>query len=187
MDLYKEKIKFPFKCPVCGKEEFTNLDWFIKEENDNAVEVYKINPISGEKIKITDPIEIHFVHCGQCGWMYDLKQVLDYDVPGDRNILTVNEYKKEYYQKIKDNPNYNFDEDEAKPIPHKCPICGDFIFKNTNSYDICPVCGWIDDGTDETFDDQYSEVNVSSISEAQEVFKQKRKNNPKYKWTINKK
>lgn len=186
MDLYKEKIKFPFKCPVCGKEKFIDLENIIKED-DNDVDVYKIDTISGEKIKITDQIEIYCVHCSHCGWMYDLKQVLDYDTIGNRNNKTVNELKVEYQDKLNNNPNYNYDAEISKPVPHKCPICGEHEFKNINSYDVCPACGWIDDGTEDISLDDYSEVNVISIKNAKEEFKKKRLENPKYKWKNNQK
>ena len=108
MDSCKEKIKYPFKCPVCGKEEFEDLDWFVKEAKDDDVEVYELDQVSGEKIMITDPIEIYNVHCSHCGWVYDLKQVLDYNVIGDRNQKTINDLKQEYQSKLKENPNYNY-------------------------------------------------------------------------------
>ncbi len=182
MDKYKEKIKFPFKCPVCGKEEFEDFDWLAEEENDDEVEVYKIDTISGEKVRITDPIEIYCVHCSHCGWMYDLKQVVDHDAVGDRNEKTVNELRVEYRQKIKANSKYNFDDDNSKHNPHKCPVCGEYGFKYEDSYDVCPICGWIDDGTDSIPSDNYSEVNAISIVDARKHFIEQRSQDPQYRW-----
>ncbi|MCR5741860.1 MAG: hypothetical protein K6G38_05335 [Gammaproteobacteria bacterium] len=179
MDKIKEKIIFPFKCPVCGKSEFEDVDWLLEEDKD--VEVYTINESTGEK-KLSDAIAAHNVHCEFCGWTYDLKQLLDFNVIGDRNTKTVNEQKKYYQNKIQENPNYIYDEEVIQPTPHICPICGEYEFENSNSYDGCPICGWIDDGTENRPLDDYSEVNVISIHEAKEEFKNKRKENPKYKW-----
>lgn len=39
-----KKIKFPFKCPVCGKEEFDDLNWLINEAKESFVEKRIINP-----------------------------------------------------------------------------------------------------------------------------------------------
>ena len=178
----KEKIKFPFKCPVCGKEEFDDLDWLINESKDDEVETYRLDPTNGEKVRITDPIEIYNVHCSHCGWVYDLKQVLDYNATGDRNEKTVNILKQEYQNKLNENPKYNYDEEVSKPVPHNCPICGEHKFKCVTSYEVCPICGWQDDGTDADPFDDYSEVNVISIHEAKEAFVKKRINNPKYRW-----
>lgn len=182
MDLYKEKIKFPFKCPVCGKEEFENLDWLTKETHDDNVEVYEIDSVTGEKIKIIDPIKIYCVHCSYCGWMYDLKQVIDYNTIGNRNNKTINELKHEYQNKLKENPKYNYDEETSKPVLHKCPICGEYEFKDECSYDICPICGWEDDGTEEANFDDYSDANATNINNAKKAFFNKRKINPKYRW-----
>ena len=45
--MYKEKIKFPFRCPVCGKSEFVDVDYLLEEDKD--IEVYTIDPVTGEK------------------------------------------------------------------------------------------------------------------------------------------
>lgn len=180
MDKIKELIKFPFKCPVCGKSEFVDVNWLLEEEN--KAKAYAIDPNTGKK-RLLDAIEAAEVHCEYCGWMYDLKQVVDHDAVGDRNNETVNVLKQEYQTKIRENPNYNFDDEAAKPTPHMCAICGEYEFENENSYDICPICGWIDDGTEEIPFNDYSEVNVISIKEAKEDFQKKRIENPKYKYS----
>ena len=179
MDKIKERIMFPFKCPVCGKSEFVDVDWLLEEDKD--VEVYSINRETGEA-KLLDAIDAHCVHCEFCGWTYDLKQVVDYNVIGDRNSKTVNELKQEYQNKLEENPNYNFDEEASKPTPHMCPICGEYKFKNENSYDVCHICGWIDDGSEDNPFSDYSSANVISIKDAKEEFRQKRLKNPKYKF-----
>lgn len=163
----KGKIEFPFKCPVCGKSEFDDFDWLLEEDKD--IESYSIDSTTG-KLKLSDAIDTCGVFCEYCGWTYDLKQLLDYDSIGDRNEKSVNELKQIYLTKIKENPNYNFSKEISLPKPHKCPICGKYEFKNICSYDICPICEWIDDGTENIPFDDYSEVNVISIKEAKEEF-----------------
>ena len=182
MDKCEEKIKFPFKCPVCDKDKFIDLTDYFKDCDDDP-EVYKYDEEKGEMVQIVDPIEIYDVHCSHCGWTYDLKQVLNHDIIGDRNKKTVNELKIEYQNKLNENPKYNYDREMAKPVPHKCPICGEYNFKDQGSYDICRVCGWIDDGQeDDPLGDDYSEVNVISVREAKLRFNIMRKINPKYKY-----
>ena len=170
--MYKSegKIIFPFKCPVCGKSSFNNFDWLLEEEKD--IDAFEIDSKTGNKRRI-DAIEAHFIHCEYCGWVYDLKQVLDYNNSGDRNKKSVIELREQYNKKILDNPNYNFDAETEKPIPHKCPICGKYEFKDTDSYDVCKVCGWIDDGTEGIPFDDFSEVNKTSIKKAKEDFQKK--------------
>ncbi len=82
-------------------------------------------------------------------------------------IFSVNDLREKYQEKLKDNPNYYFeDEPDEFDGPHMCPIFGKHKFKYIASYDLCPICGWIDDGTEDDPDDDYSEVNVISISDA---------------------
>lgn len=33
--------------------------------------------------------------------------------------------------------------------PHKCPVCGQHEFPWGNSFLVCPVCDWMDDGVQE--------------------------------------
>ena len=30
--------------------------------------------------------------------------------------------------------------------PYPCPVCGQHIFEEPDTYDMCPVCGWFDVG-----------------------------------------
>ena len=178
MVLCKEKIKFPFKCPVCGKGEFIDLTEF---EKDDGIKYFEIDKETGKKIEV-DEWEARFIHCEFCGWHYDLKQVLDYNVVGDRNKKTVKELKEEYQQKIIENPDYFYDDElDYQVEPHLCPIYGEYEFEDSLSHDICPICGWEDTGFEDDPDERPSQCSMT-FNERKKYFTQKRKENPKYKW-----
>lgn len=156
----------PMSCPICDGMYFSGPN---KDNYDEEIKDY----LNGK------------VHCRHCGWIYDLNQFEKPDSHDEFNKLSLNEYKKHYEEKRKNNPNYDFeDENMPAPTPHKCPVCGEYNFENVHSYDICPVCGWEDD---DYFDG--GGANENSLEESIKIFKEKRKNNPKYKWSkeLNKK
>jgi hypothetical protein len=54
----------------------------------------------------------------------------------------------------------------SKSIP--CPACGFLVFLGTyGSYDICPVCGWEDDGTQISNPTSEGGANKMSLADAQ--------------------
>lgn len=121
----------PMICPVCGKFYFSELSESDIESGDMP----------------------NTVRCTQCGWFYDLEQTNNPNLENQANKLSLNQFKIQYQNFIKANPKYNYLESVVpKPKPHKCPVCGKYKFKDESSNDICPVCGWQDDGS-ETFDD----------------------------------
>ena len=149
----------PMICPVCGEVYFSEP---LEDFNEEEMEMYN----SGN------------AYCQHCGWIYDLNQFENPDSHEGFNKLSLNEYKKDYEEKIKNNPDYDYeDEHMPAPTPHKCPVCGEYEFENEASYDICPVCGWEDD-------DYYAGggANEMSLDEAIEDFKNKRQKNPNYRW-----
>ena len=150
-----QKIKRTI-CPICGEFEFTEPD----EQLDPIIEKYQ----NGE------------IHCSICGWIYDERQNENHDLKNGFNKLSANEYKLEFQKKRLENPNYNYlDENASKPTPHKCPICGEYEFEDEDCYDVCPVCGWTDDG--------FLDVPMSNkmtATEAIKVFNSKREENPNY-------
>ena len=102
----------------------------------------------------------------------------DYKFAVSLRIRDLNEYKAEYQKKISENPNYDYSKELIPdPVPHKCPVCGEYTFKDNSSYDICPVCGWEDDGWYEG-----GGANSMSLEEAIDCFKKHRETDPKYKW-----
>ena len=146
-------------CPICDGMYFSSPN---QDNYDEEIKDY----LNGE------------VHCRHCGWIYDLDQFENPDSHEGYNKLSLNEYKKDFEEKIKDNPNYDYDDEhKPEPTPHKCPVCGEYMFEDEMSYDICPVCGWEDD--------DYFEgggANDMSLNEAIDDFKNKRHINPNYRW-----
>ncbi|MDO4500688.1 MAG: CPCC family cysteine-rich protein [Erysipelotrichaceae bacterium] len=112
-------------CPVCGKYTFVD-----------DLEIEKSEP--DYKGKEDD-------YCIICGWRYDRDQLDNHDLSYGLNVLSVNDYIKDYEKKIAINPNYNYLEDNYIPTPHICPVCGEYTFPDKGSFDVCPVCGWEDD------------------------------------------
>lgn len=150
----------PIMCPVCGKF------YFSKPQDENEKNAY----LNGD------------AECYKCGWIYDLDQAENPESKEGYNKMSLIEYKNWYEVKLKENPNYDYlEENMPAPKPHKCPVCGEYEFEDINSYDICPVCGWEDE-------DYYDGggANDMSLEEAKKDFAEKRANNPKYKWSKNK-
>ncbi len=149
----------PMICPVCGEMYFSepNKGDLYEEELDEY--------LNGE------------VYCRHCGWVYDLDQTENPDSHDGFNELSLNEYKKAFEEKVKEYPDYDyFEENKPAPAPHKCPVCGEYEFEDEACYDICPICGWEDDGYFEG-----GGANEMSLEEAREDFVKKRQLNPKYR------
>lgn len=122
----EELIEFKeMECPVCHKYYF--VDDTELEKNDPSY----IGPCQDQ--------------CTECGWIYDLEQTNNPNLANKSNVLSLNEYKKMYEDLVRNNPNYNYSEANYVAKPHLCPICGKYKFKDDNSFDICPFCGWEDD------------------------------------------
>ncbi len=119
----------PMNCPVCGKFRFEELTWDDIYCGETPEDVW----------------------CRNCGWHYDLGQTKSPDLKNGANAMSLNEYKTWYENKLNENPRYCYFEeviDNYIKIPHKCPVCGKYEFEDSSSCDICPYCGWEDDGSD---------------------------------------
>lgn len=161
----ESKKKFQaIECPICGEFYFSEPD---KWDYENELNEY----LSGK------------VYCTHCGWIYDINQVNNPNTYIGFNNKTLNEYRKWYEEKIKENPDYDYsDENLPEPVPHMCPICGKYEFEDDGSFDICPYCGWEDDNL-QTADPNYSGgANELSLNEYKKQYEEKIKENPKYIW-----
>ena len=165
MDKIKKRFK-PMNCPICGEMYFSSPNKFHKDIYEEELKEY----LNGE------------VQCRHCGWIYDLDQFENPDSHEGFNKLSLNEYKKEFEEKIRLNPSYDFlEENKGDPEPHMCPVCGEFEYADILSCDICPICGWEDTGYEEFPDEKPSEYSMS-FNESLQQFKEKRKNNKSYMW-----
>ena len=54
----------------------------------------------------------------------------------------------------------------------QCPCCDYFSLPVRGQYDICPICGWEDDGLDLDRPDEASGPNHATLREARAVFEQ---------------
>ena len=48
--------------------------------------------------------------------------------------------------------------------PHMCPVCGQHEFPYGNSFLVCPVCDWMDDGVQEDYPDMGGCANRHSLN-----------------------
>lgn len=154
----------PMYCPVCKKFHFEPLTW-----DDIFCGVVPSD-----------------VYCMDCGWHYDIAQTENPDLKLGANLLSLNEYRSWYAAKIKDNPNYNFFEEETNnfvPSPHKCPVCEKYTFEDSCCFDICPYCGWEDDGTED--DTEILGANDLRFSLYKDRYHKYVTQNPKYRWDKN--
>lgn len=126
----KNTIYQPMECPVCGKFYFSELQ-------------------EGE--------DISHLQCSKCGWMYDYEQAVNHDQKSGRNAQSVNEYSQWYQKLLAENPEYDYSDEHRPPQrAHQCPVCEKHMFKERDSFDICPVCGWVDDGLMEDEPDRWA-------------------------------
>ena len=55
-----------------------------------------------------------------------------------------------------------------------CPVCGKHRFKELDMYEICPVCGWEDDGLQADDHEYWGGANDMSVNQAREAYKEGR-------------
>ncbi len=146
----RKNILYDFFCYISeNHEEFYVLTDELKNEvkrNDILDDNYE------SLIKNSNDLKYNFV-------------ILENLIEKHKNVS--NEYIEERLKyfgikniKIKDN-NLNI---------YKCPCCSYLTLNRKNEYDICKVCFWEDDGS-ENIENMYSGVNKLYINEAKENFK----------------
>ncbi|MBR6331822.1 MAG: hypothetical protein IKR78_01645 [Dehalococcoidales bacterium] len=145
----------PMLCPVC--EDF----YFSELEDDEYSRT---------------------LQCSRCGWIYDPRQHADHDLRNGENEKSLTEYRRWFASKIAEDPNYDYLDEHRPPMtPHLCPVCDKYEFPDHYSSDICPFCGWEDDGTDED-DTDIIGPNDLKYSEYKKRYFSYINNNPNYKW-----
>lgn len=127
----------PMECPICHQYYFSD-DPDLKKKGGPEYEGKEDD------------------YCSHCGWKYDLYQFEHPNVPNLTNELSLNDYRKWFQSKIDENQEYDYVEDNYTVTAHMCPVCGKYEFENTDSYDICPYCGWEDDELMESEPDKWA-------------------------------
>ena len=52
-----------------------------------------------------------------------------------------------------------------------CPVCEESIFEEDNDFDICPICGWENDGVQRNDHNYWGGANDLSVNEARIYYK----------------
>ncbi|MEG0034550.1 MAG: CPCC family cysteine-rich protein [Bacilli bacterium] len=152
----------PMSCPVCDRYYFVKLDDFDRKQ-------LGLTPNTS--------------HCSVCGWFYDLEQFKDPNLKNESNAMSLNEYKEWYKKKIKENKKWEYYQDfVGEPEPHKCPVCGEYTFKDLLTYDICSVCGWEDTGFEDDPDEKPG-MDEMTLNEHIKWFKEQRAKDPKFRYS----
>lgn len=161
--IYKGRRFKKMTCPVCSAFSFSGPDELDLEDPDYSID---------------DEL------CFHCGWEYDLDQVDNPDLKTDRHEMSLNEYKEWYKNKIKENPDWDWSqENKPDPEPHLCPVCGKTTFPDIFSSEICEHCGWEDDITDPDDPDEESGANKGmTVIQAREQYKKWQEFIPGYQW-----
>lgn len=63
----------------------------------------------------------------------------------------------------------------AKKDKHICPVCGQYEFKEFNSYKFCPICDWQDDAVLEADPDYAGGAFGKSLNQERAEWKAKQK------------
>lgn len=149
----------PMLCPVC--QDFYFSEW---QEGDEYLEHY----------------------CHRCGWWYDSEQHENPNLTNGENVLSLNEYREMFQQKLEENPDYDYTDETYLPTPHICPVCGKYEFEDVSSFDICPYCGWEDDSLMEKESDSWAGcANDLCLNDFRKRYNDLIAKNPKYKYTKN--
>lgn len=56
---------------------------------------------------------------------------------------------------------------------HLCPVCGKHTFSHHDSFEICPICGWEDDGYQFNHPDDDGGANYESLNDFRKRWQEK--------------
>ena len=105
-----------------------------------------------------------FEICPICYWEDDDYQIENPDYAGGANDLSFNQAREEWTKKIK-----------AMNDDLKCPVCGQYQFKERGMFEICPVCDWEDDDCQMEDPDLAGGANDLSLNQARAEWAKKNK------------
>lgn len=137
-------MKTKHKCPVCHQYEFDGI--------------------------------ISYDTCPVCGWEDDGSQ--NYPHSPAANHMSLREYRLRYQQGWTRDELISYDgsiparfsnvKENICALP--CPVCGKFMFERDCSYDVCPVCGWVNDGMQIDEPDTKMTPNILSLNEYRDLY-----------------
>lgn len=132
--------------------------------------------------------------CSKCGWWNSYFKTADEIEISDKNGMSLKEYRIQYLEKLKENPNYNWAESRNRTGPVRkivnktiideekniCSCCGHNTINRW--YDQCYLCGWIADYVqeDENLDYDNNGPNKCPLWLYKEDYAIFIKNNPNY-------
>ncbi len=160
-------------CPVCGKFYFSSL-----ESDTDDLGYFSL---LSDKIAVSEDIPT----CHQCGWKYDAFQHNNPESSYGENGISLIDYRRKYSEIINENPDYSYLESQYTPEKHRCPVCGQHVFPDVASFEICPVCGWEDDPIMEDNPDFEGGANDLSLKEYKNRYYKMKEENPEYCWERN--
>lgn len=128
-----------YKCPICGKAEFSS---------ENSFEICNHCGWQNDGIQNEDP--------NFWGGANDLS-LKDYRKNYQELLKVDPKYKWSQNDK-----KVEFEKME-KNIKHLCPVCNNYYFNELDSHEICKNCGWIDNWTQEKFPDYENSSNKLSL------------------------
>lgn len=67
---------------------------------------------------------------------------------------------------------------------YKCPVCSRYEFEFESDHDICPFCGWENDGVQNDDHDYEEGANVMSLNQTKKWYNEQIKKNKNFRWDV---